>query len=203
MNENFDNKAATWDANQQRVIRAKELFDKILEVIPVGEDMSILDFGCGTGLLGFNFAPHVKHVTFADTSAKMLEQVEQKALKLRYNNCTTLNLEKSQITRQYNIIASLLTLHHITEFETAIINLLDSLTPGGYICLCDLDPEDGSFHREQVPHCGIQRRRIHTLLEARGIQIISNTAGITINKTIDNLEKEYTTFLIIGKKLTE
>jgi len=37
--------------------------------------MSVLDDGCGTGLLGFALRPLAAHVAFADTSREMLAVV--------------------------------------------------------------------------------------------------------------------------------
>ena len=64
----FDSKAEQWDAHQARVLRAEKIYQHIIAEISVKSNDSVLDFGCGTGLLGFHFIDSAAEVTFADTS---------------------------------------------------------------------------------------------------------------------------------------
>ena len=52
----FDTAAITWDTKQQRVAQAKAIAKIIEQTIPLTQDIKALEFGCGTGLLGFDRA---------------------------------------------------------------------------------------------------------------------------------------------------
>ncbi|MGP1562072.1 MAG: class I SAM-dependent methyltransferase [Helicobacteraceae bacterium] len=85
---------------------------KILrQKITLSASDSVLDFGSGTGLLGFNFANEAGSLSFADTSAEMLKQAQRKAQDLGIT-VSTLNLSQSALSGSYNVVASLLALHH-------------------------------------------------------------------------------------------
>ena len=56
----FDEIAKNWDSSDFRLGLAKNITDKILDNIPLSKDDCIMDFGCGTGLVGLNIAPFVK-----------------------------------------------------------------------------------------------------------------------------------------------
>ena len=80
MQDNFKDKAASWDKGSTRVNGAKTIADAIQRNIKLNSSMEIMDFGVGTGLLGFEILPHVSSVLGIDTSAKMIEQLNQKIL---------------------------------------------------------------------------------------------------------------------------
>ena len=75
----FDQKASDWDKNLERADRVKKIYNRIIEIADIDKDDTVLDFGCGTGSLGFNFIKDVKTVCFADASNGMLGEVERKA----------------------------------------------------------------------------------------------------------------------------
>ena len=78
MTDHFDKKAQTWDLDPVRAARAVEVARQIMERVEPTRDMDVLDFGSGTGLLGFQLLPHVASVTFADPSEGMLREVTAK-----------------------------------------------------------------------------------------------------------------------------
>ena len=58
MNE-FDQKAAQWDAKAVRVERAQAVADGIKAALPLSPRLTALDYGCGTGLLSFALQPYL------------------------------------------------------------------------------------------------------------------------------------------------
>lgn len=196
----FDKKAEHWDAAQARVQRAEKIYRNIAERITLHGTDSVLDFGCGTGLLGFHFAEKAGTVTFADTSAGMLEQIVKKAELAGITNYKTLNVAENEIAEQYHIIVSLMALHHIEDTDKTVRRLADRLCKGGFVCFSDLDVEDGSFHYPDVaPHNGIDRSTVTAALAARGVTVIYNETVHIDTKTVNGQEKEYPVFLIIGR----
>ena len=56
-NEHFDHAAATWDLEDRRVALAHALAQAIAVRVPLAKGHSVLDFGCGTGLVTLELAP--------------------------------------------------------------------------------------------------------------------------------------------------
>ena len=197
----FDTQAETWDAHTARVKRAEKIYESMAAEITVHAADSVLDFGCGTGLLGFHFIDAVKQVTFADTSIGMLEQVRKKAETLPAGKIATINLAENNIRNTYTIIVSLLALHHVEALEKTIRCLSNCVAEIGYICFSDLDVEDGSFHYPDVaPHNGIDREAVMLNLRKSGMRVICNKTVFVEEKIIDGKRKTYPIFLIIGQK---
>ena len=61
------------------MLQAKKYAETIKKFLPNSKDLSILDFGCGTGLLSFSFAAEARELIGIDTSEKMLEVFQEKA----------------------------------------------------------------------------------------------------------------------------
>lgn len=200
---NFDAKASTWDQSNEKFVRAQQIANEIMQSIDLKHVSSVLDFGCGTGLLGFNFVNHVKKVTFADISKGMLEQVKIKAETNNIKNYQILDLGDTELIENYDLIISLLALHHVEDLARTLDKLISKLNQNGYFCLCDVDTEDGSFHYPAVvPHNGIDRNQIVEILEKRGIRIEQNVTVHKMLKTVNAQVKEYSIFMILGRRVS-
>jgi predicted TPR repeat methyltransferase len=68
----FDAQASTWDSDPAKVDRARRVAAAIVRSVPDLGLRSVLDYGAGTGLLGFELLPRAAQVTLADTSEGML-----------------------------------------------------------------------------------------------------------------------------------
>lgn len=201
MIEDFDSKSKTWDQHRYRIERAQVVADAIKMRIPLYQIDRALDFGCGTGLLGLNLVDLVKHIVFSDTSAGMLQEVDRKLKERGVENASTLLLSGGQIESSYDLIVSLMVLHHIDDTDEQVKRLADALDPDGYICLCDLDQEDGSFHQEErVPHNGFRRESMVGLMERNGIKVVESTTVYVNKKMIGTREHEFPVFMIVGRK---
>lgn len=195
----FDEKAPTWDQHQDRILRAQTLAKIIKAKLPDLGKMRVLDFGCGTGLLGLEFLADALHVSFADTSAGMIDQLAQKLPPGA--RATVIPLAHQGLPTNLDLIVSLQVLHHIEDHGAAIKTLVNLLNPGGYLCLCDLDREDGSFHQDEtVPHQGFDRQEILGLCEKYGLTDLGAQTGFINRKRIQGVEREYPVFLVMGKK---
>ncbi|MEX2608404.1 MAG: class I SAM-dependent methyltransferase [Gemmatimonadota bacterium] len=204
MNEDFDAKALTWDDDPARIDRAAVVAQRIMEAVPLDRDMDILEFGSGTGLLGFELLPHVSSVTFADTSDGMLDRVREKLRAGRHPQGRVLRLDPDtpRLPRRYDAIVSLLTLHHIPEITPAIRLLADHLTPGGWLALCDLDTENGSFHEDPAAnvHHGFDRKELLAVLDQAGLTEGRAETAYTIRTEQAGPAREYTLFLITARR---
>ena len=66
----FNKEAANWD-KPEKVEMMKRLAERVIEKLKLHRTYDILDFGCGTGLFGLEFAPYAKSLVGVDTSEEM------------------------------------------------------------------------------------------------------------------------------------
>src|SRR5262249_46849238 len=74
----FDARAATWDGDPTKVERARAIADAILREVPPRPAIAALEYGAGTGLLGFMLRDRIGELTLADISDGMLEVAQRK-----------------------------------------------------------------------------------------------------------------------------
>ena len=147
----FDKDAFTWDDLPRRVNLAKAVVNNIIPHLK--GDEKVLEFGCGTGLVGINIAPYVKDLKGIDTSAKMVEKFNEKAKKLNLN-AKACQKDIFEINESFDVVISSMTLHHIKNLN-ALNEKLKSIT--NRVFLADLVKEDGTFHtrgNDDVEHFG-------------------------------------------------
>lgn len=197
----FDRNAASWDRKPERGERAKKIYGLIAGNVTLSSDAAVLDFGCGTGLLGLCFADGRRHVTFADTSAGMLREVETKLRENAVRGCEVLDLSQAALAADYDLVASLQAFHHIEDIDATLGVLASRVKPSGYIAIADLDAEDGSFHApEVVPHNGIDRAALAAALREKGFTVAFDAIVHTNQKTVGGKKREYPVFLLIARK---
>lgn len=74
----FDTAAASWDSEPRRVALMRAIGEAVLQEAQPSREMDVLDYGCGTGLIGLFLLPQVGRVTGADNSEGMLSILRQK-----------------------------------------------------------------------------------------------------------------------------
>ena len=195
----FDASAATWDDDPQKVARALRVAALIAEAVPDLAGKRVLEYGCGTGLLGFALRPRVAAVTLADSSAGMLAEVERKIARSGFTAMTPLRLDlatDAPPAERFDLVCSLMTLHHVPDTEGLLRALRGLLPPGGVACLSDLDAEDGSFHGPEVKvHHGFDRARLGRQLVAAGFELPSFQTAVEVAKG----GRSYPVFLAIAR----
>ncbi|ACM93725.1 S-adenosylmethionine-dependent methyltransferase [Nautilia profundicola AmH] len=147
----FDKDAITWDDLPRRINLAKAVVNNIIPHLKGNE--KVLEFGCGTGLVGINIAPYVQDLKGIDTSAKMVEKFNEKAQKLNLN-AKAYQKDIFEINESFDVVISSMTLHHIKNLN-ALNEKLKSIT--NRVFLADLVKEDGTFHtrgNDDVEHFG-------------------------------------------------
>jgi len=199
----FQFKAANWDSNPIRVAQAEKFFRKITEIIPLKPTDTVMDFGCGTGLVGLQFTPYVDKIIMADNSAAMLAVLQEKitSLAIEPSKFEILSAPIKQFSNsEIDVVVSLMTFHHIEKPEVEINELYQKIKPGGYIAIGDLVTEDGNFHEEKVAHNGFDPQILINYLQVAGFKLIFNDIFNHLKKETNTGIKEYNQFIIIAKK---
>jgi 2-polyprenyl-3-methyl-5-hydroxy-6-metoxy-1,4-benzoquinol methylase len=167
--------------------------------------MSALEFGCGTGLLSFALQRDFAAITLADTSQGMLDVLAAKIADGAVRNMHPCRLDaacSALAGSRFDVIYSLMTLHHIPDTAQTLTRFHGLLNPGGFLCIADLDEEDGSFHGADVTdvHRGFERRALQGQAEAAGFADVQFSAAFTVEKPVDGREKSFPVFLMLATK---
>ena len=199
----FDSKAKKWDEVPGRVERAQAVAAAIREQVALSRAMSALEYGCGTGLLSFALQAELGQITLADSSSGMLEVLRQKIAHGGMPNMTPVQLDLAVDpvpAERFDLIYTLMTLHHIPDTTTILGCFHTLLQPGGILCIADLDKEDGSFHSHEVDfdgHNGFDRTELSVGLEQAGF---TNICFSTCYEMIKD-ERKYPLFLAVAEKI--
>jgi len=204
----FDQEAASWDDKPERVRLVRCVGDAIMREAAPARDMTVLDYGCGTGLLGLYLLPHVSSVTGADNSSGMLEVLQQKINRggLAHMRIMRLDLEHDAVPgNRYDLIVTTMTLHHMADVEKTLRGFRQMLRPLGVLCLADLDTEPGTFHTAAaavgVHHHGFDRQKLKNLLAKVGFTQAKDTTAVSFTKPVEvGGEASFSIFMITAQR---
>jgi len=202
----FNSKADSWDQEARRVKLASDVGDAIAKAVSLDSSMDALDFGCGTGLLTLKLQPFVHSIMGVDSSSGMIGVLNEKIKDAEFTNVKTecLDLATGDILDgQYSLIVSSMVFHHIKNIEHLLETLYKALSPGGFICIADLDSEDGQFHdsNDGVFHLGFDRAALRELFFKAGFVGVKAFSAATLTKiTSEGQNREFGVFLMVGCK---
>jgi ubiquinone/menaquinone biosynthesis C-methylase UbiE len=203
MNE-FDQKAAQWDSKPIRVERAQAVADGIKAAVPLLPRMTALEYGCGTGLVSFALQPQLGHITMADSSIGMLTVLQEKIAAGNVQNMTPMQLDlitDPLPAEHYQLIYTLLTLHHIPDTDRILRAFHELLESAGYLCVADLDTEDGTFHEDEFHgHLGFDREKLAAQAKQAGFQSISFSTVFHMIKDRNGVRQDFPIFLMVARK---
>jgi len=194
----FDKKAKDWDGGSIRVNGAKVIADAISKEIKLHDNMEVLDFGVGTGLLGFEIAKSVKKVYGVDTSPKMLEKLEEKNTNELSITPLCQDIIKEPLIQKFDGLVSSMTLHHVENLKDFFTTIETILEKDGFIAIADLESEDGTFHSNNIGvfHFGFDKERLVSIVKECGFKNVKFENINTINKP----HRDFGVFLLSATK---
>ena len=169
----FDEKAKAWDDNPDHAKRAQSIAKAISEEIPLGLSLTAMEYGCGTGLLSFPLRDRFSKITLIDNSKGMLEVLKEKIIRSGATNMEALNIDllesPESISTKFSVIYNAMVLHHIDDIKKIFSVWYSLLTRPGYLCIADLDSDDGLFHGHGFKgHNGFDRKTLQKIAEGAG-----------------------------------
>jgi len=197
MSDNFKEKAKEWDNKSIRVQNAHTIAKCIKGKINLTKDMHIMDFGVGTGLLGFEILEDVKSMDGIDTSEGMLEKLEEKNTTEKRIKPICQDIIKTPISTKYDGVISSMTLHHVENLDSFFKIIRKSLNEDGFIAIADLMDEDGTFHSDNtgVFHFGFSEDKLKEIVKSCGFKDVEFEHIYTINKP----HRDFDIFLLTAK----
>ena len=141
----FNDQAAQWDSDD-KIKMMMGLAEKTKEILNLSAPLEIMDFGCGTGLFGLEFADYASGLLGVDTSAGMLEVFNQKTNGVEKISSMLIDLEHEDLPKKFDLIVSSMAFHHLAAPDQMLMKMKQMLNPGGRMAIVDLDEEDGTFH---------------------------------------------------------
>lgn len=166
MSKNIFNEMAKKYDNEQRTELANVVASEIRGNINDSADKILLDYGCGTGLVGLQFSADFKKVIFSDISEEMLKVVDSKIEMSNINNAETKGTDFLSNVKADTIIVSLVLLH-VSEYQELIKELSDRLNDQGQLLIVDFDKNEMIQH-DKV-HNGFTREEMHIALNGAGL----------------------------------
>lgn len=176
----FDTMAHKYDSDE-RIKIANIISNEIKKYLPNTDDKILMDYGCGTGLIGIEFTKTFEYVLFIDGSNNMIEEVKKKLNHLNISNafcmpisfCTIPNSDiLTTIKVDYIFICQ--TLIHIEDTYDILNNLSELLKENGHIIIVDFDKNEKITSKDV--HNGFNQSDLINIMEKLGFKnLVSNT----------------------------
>jgi len=199
----FDARAATWDDDPAKVERARGIADAIVREASPTASMHALEYGAGTGLIGFMLRPHVAELTLADLSDGMLAVARKKIAATRdpHVHAIKLDLVTDPLPPQrFDLVFSAMTLHHIADTAGILRRFRAVLREPGLLCVADLDREDGSFHGAGFDgHLGFDRDELAAKARKAGFPDVRMSTAYEMQKEAAGKLRTYPIFLMVAR----
>lgn len=204
----FDDAASAWDSEPRRIALMEAVGEAILCGVRPTKEMDVLDYGCGTGLVGLFLLPHVRRVVGADSSPGMLDVLRGKLAGRGIANMEVvrLDLERDGLpSERYHLVVTSMTLHHIADTDRVLRAFHELLLPGGSLCIADLDAEPGIFHGPEaaasVYHHGFDRSELKSRLDRIGFHEVRDTTAHVIRRPVQGgAERDFPVFLVTAAR---
>jgi predicted TPR repeat methyltransferase len=177
MSEDWDQYAEEWDSKEDVNLYSEKAYNILLETVEI-ENLNILDFGCGTGLLTEKMAPIANRILAVDSSERMISVLNDKEL----NNVITLALKLSEETikvnkllqSKFDLIVASSVCAFLPDFEKVLRLLKTLLAPNGIFIQWDWK------ETEKDPGFGFTKNRIKSAFIESGFQILSITEPFSL-----------------------
>jgi 2-polyprenyl-3-methyl-5-hydroxy-6-metoxy-1,4-benzoquinol methylase len=203
MNDSFVEKAKIWDSNPQVIALADIFSSELDKIVPDCSGLAILEFGCGTGLVGLRYAAKAASVDMVDVPRAILDvlrtKYEAQASHVTVHEKTLSTLVGQVIVPEsFDWVISNNALHHVEDIPALVGQLYRLIKPGGRVTIGELETESGTFHApEAVPHNGFDPYALARFFEKGGFTLNKTHTYLTMPKEdSDGVNRTYSAFIL-------
>jgi predicted TPR repeat methyltransferase len=176
----WDEYAENWDKDESAIAYSVEAFKSLDSIVSL-ENMAILDFGCGTGLLTEKLSASANHVVALDSSTKMITVLKRKSLP----NVTAIaeSLTESLVNKHlslqggFDLIVASSVCGFLPEYEKTLGLLKSLLVPSGIFVQWDWWSQDGDSE------FGLSEDRVGFAYKTAGLIKVSVTQPFTMSSS--------------------
>lgn len=193
----FDQIAKQYDT-EDRIQLAHRIFEKLKPFLTNTKESCLLDFGCGTGLLGIPLTSLYKEVLFCDDSNVMLDVVQSKIQAQNLTNAKTISLTNWIQTPTFSVDQILLSLVllHIPDTQSILKTLSDRLKPNGKVFIVDFLKNEKVSHPKV--HNGFVTEALEQTFKSIGFRAVISSVILEEKKVFMN--DDASLFLLIAEK---
>ncbi len=149
-------------------------------------EMSVFEFGCGTGTTGIHHAPYVKSVRAIDVSKNMIDIARGKAAAKNIGNVQfeVAGIEESSLRdNEYDVVMAHSILHLLTDIEPVLAKIHRTLKPDGVFVSSTVCPGDSIVAKDHMhgDFVGLADRlgAIHQHVLDRAVGRLHRTRGLS------------------------
>ncbi|MBX9852196.1 MAG: class I SAM-dependent methyltransferase [Cytophagaceae bacterium] len=170
-NNRFDQIANKYDTKERKEL-AKIIVNAIKPELTDCKDKSLLDYGCGTGLVGLEFSTLVDQLLLMDSSEQMLGIVKEKIDRDNIKNAEVIasDFTKTFLNMKVDIIVVSLVLLHIPVVHKILSHFHSALHAKGKLIIVDFDKNEKVYHPDV--HSGFTHTHLKSLLTDAGFNTI-------------------------------
>ena len=124
-------------------IRNAELLDRIVDLSGAIASDTVLDVGCGPGLLACAFAARARSVTGVDVTTAMLQQARAEQRSRNLPNAHWVQADATCLPyrdHEFSLVTSRLTFHHLVQPLAVLCEMVRICSPGGRVVVVDVSP---------------------------------------------------------------
>ncbi|MGF1766413.1 methyltransferase domain-containing protein [Enterovibrio makurazakiensis] len=171
MSESWDDMAVGWDSNKAVIAYSDKATHSLGEVLKT-KGLTILDFGCGTGLMTEKLSPDAASITAIDPARKMISVLNAKEL----HNVTTIVgvvdeafvRECRQAGKRFDLIVASSALAFVADYSETIALLAMLLADKGLLVQWD-------WEKSEDEGAGFTTSEVQQAYSEAGLNLISTT----------------------------
>lgn len=173
--DKFEDMAFNYD-QEDRINDTMIIVEEIKKHIMDTNDKVLLDYGCGTGLVGLNLVDDFKQVILVDPSSNMIEVVNNKIIKNNIMNAKAkfLDISLNKLDYQVDYIIIVQTLLHINNYQEVLKMLSECLNNNGHLIIVDFDKNDKVI--TDMVHNGFNQKELIDYLSSIGLKYHYNNS---------------------------
>lgn len=213
MGTDFSELAGQWDS-PMRVDRARKLAEELATALPTAAFSAVLEFGCGTGLISLSLQDKIGKALLVDSAEGMIAIVDRKIAEAHLGGrftaaCrdiadhATFPERADPLAGPFTCAYGSMSLHHIRDVSAAARKIGSLLAAGGWLCIIDLYPDNGLFHRNEAGfdgHDGFDPSELAEVFSRERFAFVSSEKVFSGERNISGTLHHYDLFLLVMRK---